>query len=79
MLSPRELVLKTLAFENPERVPRQLWYLPWASLHFPEELSRIREEFPDDIVVAAYDGMKSAEGFQSGGKKPVSTGGSGLR
>lgn len=45
----RELVLQTLHFENPERAPRQLWSLPWATIHYPEQMRAIREEFPDDI------------------------------
>jgi len=39
----RELVKQTLRFENPSRAPRQLWYLPWAEKHYPEELRAICE------------------------------------
>ncbi|HEY9077761.1 MAG TPA: uroporphyrinogen decarboxylase family protein [Anaerolineaceae bacterium] len=52
MTTSRELVYQTLEFKNPERVPRQLWTLPWATLHFPEELAAIRRDFPDDITSA---------------------------
>ncbi len=45
----RELVLQTLNFENPARAPRQLWHLPWATLHHERELREIQERFPDDI------------------------------
>jgi len=48
----RELVHQTLTFASPARIPRQLWVLGWASLHYPEELARIRERFPDDLVTA---------------------------
>ncbi len=50
MQSPRECVKRTLAFDDPERVPRQLWVLPWAAKHHGEDLARIQRRFPDDIV-----------------------------
>ena len=52
MTTPRDLVNKTLDFESPGRVPRQLWVLPWAEDHFPEELECIRKKYPDDIITA---------------------------
>ncbi|NLF01857.1 MAG: methyltransferase [Anaerolineales bacterium] len=51
-MQPRELVYRTLAFDGPERVPRQLWTLPWAGIHHAEALAEIRRRFPDDIVSA---------------------------
>lgn len=48
----RELVYKTLAGENPRRAPRHLWVLPWAEIHHPAALKKIRKDFPDDIVFA---------------------------
>ena len=52
MTTSRQLILKTLEFDSPHRIPRQLWYLPWAADHYPAELSRIQEHFPDDMVGA---------------------------
>ena len=49
-MNPRELVYKTLNFERPERIPRQLWELPWAEYNYPGELEKIRLDFPNDIV-----------------------------
>jgi uroporphyrinogen decarboxylase len=49
-MTSRELVSRTLDFASPERIPRQLWFLPWAELRHPSELARIRETYPDDIV-----------------------------
>jgi len=50
-VNSRELVYKTLNFENRnERVPRQLWSLPWAEEHAGKELAKIKRDFPDDIV-----------------------------
>lgn len=51
-MTSRELVKKTLEFRSPERVPRQLWTLPWAKNNHPEALAEIRRRFPDDIIGA---------------------------
>lgn len=50
MITSKRLVYKTLDFENPCRVPRQLWKLPWAEIHYRDELNRIMQLFPDDII-----------------------------
>ncbi len=57
MITSRELVYRTLEFKNNDRVPRQLWYLPWAATHFPDQLEKIKRDFPDDIqgVGGYYD------------------------
>jgi uroporphyrinogen decarboxylase len=49
-MTSRELVIDALEFRSPERVPRQLWVLPWAERAWPAELAAIREKYPDDIV-----------------------------
>ncbi len=49
-MTSRELVRRTLEFQSPPRVPRQLWTLPWAERTYPAELAAIRERYPDDIV-----------------------------
>jgi uroporphyrinogen decarboxylase len=49
-ISSRDLVLRTLSFDNPTKAPRQLWLLPWATDHFPDEVHSLREDFPDDII-----------------------------
>ncbi len=64
MMTSRELVYKTLSFQNYDRVPRQLWYLPWAKDHYPDQFAKIQEDFQDDIITVDYNGMKSTEGFQ---------------
>ena len=48
----RERVYQALQFEGPDRAPRNLWSLPWAELHFPEALKKIRNDFPDDFAGA---------------------------
>jgi hypothetical protein len=48
----REIVRKTLEFDNPSRIPRQAWILPWAEKKYPETVKKLREHYPDDIVAA---------------------------
>lgn len=49
-MTSRELVYKTLEFKSPDRIPRQLWSLPWANIYHAEQLEKIKNDFPDDIV-----------------------------
>ena len=51
-MTSRELVYRTLEFEDPPRIPRQLWLLPWAEIHHSRESARIRRRYPDDIIQA---------------------------
>lgn len=52
-MTSRELVNATLEFRNTEnRVPRQLWTLPWAQTHYPDVLNKLDKDFPNDIVTA---------------------------
>ncbi|MDD3155753.1 MAG: hypothetical protein PHS41_12895, partial [Victivallaceae bacterium] len=53
-MTSRERVYATLNFELPvgERVPRQMWELPWADEHFPGARERILRAFPNDITHA---------------------------
>lgn len=49
-MTSRELVIRTLEFRNRTgRVPRDLWTLPWAALHYPEELRALQKDFDWDI------------------------------
>jgi hypothetical protein len=71
MTTSRELVYQTLDFQKPERIPRQLWKLPWSEIHYPNELNKISSSFPDDIVRAkGYERstikMDPKEKFQAG-------------
>ena len=52
--TPRELVIRSLTFDHPERVPRDLWVLPWADLHHPETVLELSERFPADICTTEY-------------------------
>jgi hypothetical protein len=51
-MNARERVKRTLEQEGPDRVPQQLWILPWAEDRYPEEVKRIKERFPDDLIAA---------------------------
>ena len=51
-MTPRQIVLRTLEFQSPPRIPRQLWLLPWAVNRYPKELAEIQARFPDDIVTS---------------------------
>lgn len=51
-MNSRERVTRTLAFRSPDRVPRQLWLLPWAEERYPREIARLRERYPDDLVTS---------------------------
>jgi hypothetical protein len=50
--TPREIVRRCLTFSRPERLPHDLWTLPWAVKRFPHVLAQIRARFPNDIVEA---------------------------
>ncbi len=52
MLTSRELVYRTVEFNKPPRIPRQLWLLVWATNRYPDQLKRIQADYPDDIVHA---------------------------
>jgi hypothetical protein len=45
----RELVRDCLTFNGPERIPRDLWVIPWGERRYPDKLRAIRERFPTDF------------------------------
>ncbi len=49
-MTSKELVLRTLEFRNTDgRVPRQLWSLPWASIHYPDMMDKLARDFEWDF------------------------------
>lgn len=49
-MTSKERVLSTLNFTNTrERVPRQLWSLPWANEHYPEMMEYLTKNFEWDF------------------------------
>lgn len=51
-MNSRTLIKQTLTFSSPQRIPRDLWLLPWATDHYPDQVNEIRSRFPGDIVGA---------------------------
>ena len=65
-MTPRDCVKNTLEFSSPERIPRQMWLLPYATNNYPDDVARIHRDFPDDIVnaPAEYDVPPKTTGDQ---------------
>ena len=61
-MTSRERVRRTLEFDNPDRIPRHLWTLPWADINHPAELAALQRDFPDDIVHAPANYSKPLPG-----------------
>jgi uroporphyrinogen decarboxylase len=57
--SSREIVERTICFEYPERLPQEQWVLPWANIHYPKDLKRIKDRFPADIEMVRYNHSSS--------------------
>nr|MDD6335238.1 hypothetical protein [bacterium] len=52
-MTSRQLVWDTLeGCNHTGRVPRQIWFLPWAGFHYPRQALQLRRDFPDDILAA---------------------------
>jgi uroporphyrinogen decarboxylase len=51
-LDSRTLIKQTLTFDHPSRVPRDLWILPWAVEHYPDEVKELHRRFPSDMTTA---------------------------
>ena len=51
-MKSRKLVEMTINFDNPERIPRHMWLLPWAERHYPDYSKKIKNKYPDDITAA---------------------------
>ncbi|MCK9479244.1 MAG: methyltransferase [Firmicutes bacterium] len=68
-MKPRELVKKTMEFQNNTgAVPIDLWALPWAEMHYPNELMDITKKFPKDFATApaVYADKPKTSGDQYG-------------
>jgi uroporphyrinogen decarboxylase len=52
MQTPREIFTRCLRFQHPDRIPRDLWLLPWAENQFPEKVRELKRRFPPDILDA---------------------------
>lgn len=54
MQTSREIVSRCLRFENPDRIPRDLWVLPWAEIHHPEAVEELKKNYPSDLITTQY-------------------------
>lgn len=64
-MDSRERVTRALRFQNPDRVPRNLWTLPGVAMFRQTELAAFQERFPDDFAGAPirYGASARAEGI----------------
>jgi uroporphyrinogen decarboxylase len=60
-MDSRRLVLKTLSFDAPPRIPRHKGILPWAEENYPDFVQRLHRIFPDDMEPAPAMYTKSLE------------------
>ncbi|MDZ7338356.1 MAG: methyltransferase [candidate division KSB1 bacterium] len=51
-IPPREIVRKAITFRYPERIPRDLWVLPWAVEHYPDAVAEVQRRYPSDFAGA---------------------------
>jgi hypothetical protein len=63
-MTSRERVVKALTFNRPDRVPRNLWYLPGVARYRSDELRLIQSKYPDDFTgpVCRYGPSRRARG-----------------
>jgi len=51
-MNSRQRVQRTLEFKPVDRAPRQLWRVPWVSMHAAEDLQALLQEYPEDFIGA---------------------------
>ena len=65
-MTGRERVIAALEFAEPDRVPRDLWALPYVSLFQPQELEKVLQHYPGDIGRSQRSPGSSDEGPATG-------------
>ena len=48
-MNSREVVLRTLEFDRPDRIAMDMWVLPWAEMRYNDTVKQIRADYPGDI------------------------------
>lgn len=48
-MTAMERVKASLQFKEPERIPRDMWSLPYVHLLYKKELDRLKSRYPMDI------------------------------
>ncbi len=51
-MNSRERVFRAVEFRTPDRVPRDLWPLPWTQMYAQDQIDRVLNEFPTDFTGA---------------------------
>lgn len=59
-MTSRERVQRCLNFETPDRMPRDLWMLPWFSARHPDAVEKLRAAYPVDFGGAPNVGRPSS-------------------
>lgn len=54
MMTSRERVRRTLTFQNPDRAPRDLWWLPGVEMFQKAALDVLQARYPPDFVFPAF-------------------------
>ena len=62
-MNSRERVNRALRFENPDRVPRDLWAVAAIAMFRPSELQTVSQRFPPDIVQPVDTGGTAASAY----------------
>lgn len=68
MMTGRERVKAALTFQNPDRVPRDVWALPYVTLFCKDEFDELVREFPMDIGASQLSPGWSDEVVKSSAK-----------
>jgi uroporphyrinogen decarboxylase len=59
MMTGRERVIRTLTFTHPDRIPRDLWFLPGITMFRKDDLDYILSKYPTDFTRPAFSYGKS--------------------
>lgn len=70
-MNSRGRVIKTLQFEKPDRVPRQVSYLPGAMNNYGDFLRQLMKKYPDDFGATQYE--SPAKEFTKGSQYEIGT------
>lgn len=66
-MNSKERVVRTLRFENPDRIPVDLWYLPSTVIKYGQDLKVLMDKYPVDFASPDYnDPTMGEEHFKKG-------------
>ena len=70
-MNSRERVIATLQFKKPDRIPRQVTYLPGAMDRYGDFLKGLMDKYPNDFGAAEYD--NPTEKYVKGSRYEIGT------